>query len=256
MLISKLFLMFIIYAFIGWIVEVINFLIQKKVFINRGFLIGPYCPIYGVGGILLTVLLSRYSDNIIVLFVMSIFLFAILEYFTSFIMEKIFKARWWDYSDKKFNINGRVCLETLVPFGVLGCFAIYILNPAIYFLLDIMPTLLNNIITLLLFIIFVTDLSISFKIINSFKNTAITFFTRDNTEEITKRVKEILFNKSVWTRRLVNAFPQVKTVIQNIRNEFDKTKLQLKNTQKELKKTQKELKKIEKRIKKRDKKLK
>ena len=99
------FILFIIYSFIGWLMEVTNCLWEKHRFINRGFLIGPICPIYGVGSVLLITLLTRYSDNLLRLFLHAIIICSLLEYFTSFIMEKIFHARWWDYSKKKYNLN-------------------------------------------------------------------------------------------------------------------------------------------------------
>ena len=123
------FLLFMIYSVLGWIMEVTCKLIQYKRFINRGFLIGPYCPIYGCGGILITVLLNRYMSDPFVLFVMAILLCGTLEYLTSYFMEKAFKARWWDYSQRKFNINGRICLGTIIPFGILGLFISYVSNP-------------------------------------------------------------------------------------------------------------------------------
>ena len=94
--------------------------ITKGEFINRGFLIGPYCPIYGSGALLLTFLLNRYVNDKLVLFVMSIVVCSILEYVTSYIMEKIFHIRWWDYSNYKLNINGRVCLNNIALFGLAG----------------------------------------------------------------------------------------------------------------------------------------
>ena len=97
------FLLFIIYAFLGWVMEVTAKLIQYKRFINRGFLVGPYCPIYGFGAVLITILLERYLYDPVILFVMAIVTCATLEYLTSWIMEKLFKARWWDYSNRKFN---------------------------------------------------------------------------------------------------------------------------------------------------------
>ena len=100
------FLLFMIYAVAGWIMEVTCKLIQYKRFINRGFLIGPYCPIYGYGALLITFLLGRYKYDALVLFVMAIVVCGTLEYLTSLVMEKMFKARWWDYSQRKFNING------------------------------------------------------------------------------------------------------------------------------------------------------
>ena len=243
---TKLFLLFIIYAFLGWVVEMFYNYYEHKKFVNRGFLIGPYCPIYGVGGLIVTIFLTKYQDSIFVTFGMSIILFALLEYFTSYLMEKLFKARWWDYSDKKFNINGRICLETLIPFGILGCVAIYVINPLIFSLFSLTNVQVLKVISILIFIIFAIDFSISLKIINSFKDTAVKFLKKDNTEEITKKVKEILISKSIWTKRLIESFPKVKAVIGNINIEFIKTKFELKNTKKELKQTKKELKKYKK----------
>ena len=182
------FMMFFIYSVAGWIMECTLGVIQKHKFVNRGFLIGPYCPIYGVGVVGVSLLLSRFANNIIVLFILATVLCGSLEYFTSYIMEKIFKARWWDYSKNKFNINGRVCLETLIPFGILSVFIIKITNP---FILDrikmISPSVLNWVTASLLLIYFI-DVLISFNIILRFKH--LTKKEKDNTEEITKKVRE------------------------------------------------------------------
>lgn len=242
MRLTEMFLLFIIYAFLGWIVEIINNVVVFKKFVNRGFLIGPYCPIYGVGGLIATIFLTKYKESIIVLFVMSMFLFALLEYFTSYLMEKLFKARWWDYTDYRFNINGRICLETLIPFGLLGCFAIYVVNPIIFSIFNMTNIVVLRIIALVIFIIFIIDFTVSLKIINSFKDTAVKFLKKDNTEEITKKVKEILISKSVWTKRLIESFPKAKAVITN-NIDLIRMKFELKQTKKELKQTKKELKK-------------
>ncbi len=239
----ELFLIFIIYAFLGWVVEMSYNNFTQKTFVNRGFLIGPYCPIYGVGGLIATIFLTKYKESIFVTFGMSMILFAVLEYFTSYIMEKLFKARWWDYSEMKYNINGRICLETLIPFGLLGCVVIYITNPLIFSVFSLANVDILRIISSIIFIIFIIDFSISLKIINSFKNTAVRFLKKDNTEEITKKVKEVLISKSIWTKRLMESFPKVKAVISNVNIDFIKTKLELKKTKKELKLAKKELKK-------------
>ena len=239
----ELFLIFIIYAFLGWVVEMSYNNFTQKTFVNRGFLIGPYCPIYGVGGLIATIFLTKYKESIFVTFGMSMILFAVLEYFTSYIMEKLFKARWWDYSEMKYNINGRICLETLIPFGLLGCVVIYITNPLIFSVFSLANVDILRIISSIIFIIFIIDFSISLKIINSFKNTAVKFLKKDNTEEITKKVKEVLISKSIWTKRLMESFPKVKAVISNVNIDFIKTKLELKKTKKELKLAKKDLKK-------------
>lgn len=183
------FMLFIIYAFLGWVMECTLGLIEKRKFVNRGFLIGPYCPIYGVGVVSVTLLLSRFSDNIILLFILSTILCGLLEYFTGYIMEKIFNARWWDYSDSKFNINGRVCLDTLIPFGIICVLVICFVNPWIFNKLSNIPENSLNSIAIVLFLIYLIDMCISFKIILNFKNVAKQ--AKDNTEEISKKVKEV-----------------------------------------------------------------
>lgn len=210
---NRLFLLFMCYSVIGWFIEVIHVFLSDKKLINRGFLIGPYCPIYGLGGVLTAIILTKYKDNVIVLFVMSMFLFAVLEYFTSYLMEKLFKARWWDYSNYRFNLNGRVCLENLILFGLLGCIAVYVTNPCFIWLFSLVSSTTLKTIAIVLFIFFICDLFLSLKIINSFKNTTLCFVKKDNTEELTKKVKEILLSKSVLTKRLIVAFPKFKAVI-------------------------------------------
>lgn len=219
------FLLFIIYSTAGWILEVTCKYIDYKRFINRGFLIGPYCPIYGYGAILITFLLYRYESDPIIMFFMTILICGTLEYVTSWTMEKLFKARWWDYSKRKFNLDGRVCLGTLVPFGIFGLILTYITNP---FLIDCMnkanPNILN-IISVILFFVFITDNIISTIIIIGFRKTTIKIGkeeVQDNTEQITKKVREILSQKSWGYKRLINAFPKLEAIkfkIKEITNE-------------------------------------
>ncbi len=190
--------------------EVIVTCIKKHKFINRGFLIGPYCPIYGYGCLLIILLLEKYTSSPIVLFCMAIVICCILEYLTSYLMEKIFHARWWDYSDKAFNINGRICLETMVPFGILGSFVMYVLNPFILNLISYIPHFWLHIIVVILLVIFVTDNVISFNIINSFKNE-IKKAESDQTEEITKKIRKVLNRRGILYKRLLGAFPNIKT---------------------------------------------
>ena len=137
------FLLFFIYSCIGWIVEVIDQRIEIGKWVNRGFLIGPYCPIYGVGSLLIIFLLDKYRNDILVLFILITLICSILEYVTSYLMEKIFHIRWWDYSNHKYNINGRICLSTMIPFGLGGVLLITYLNPFILSLIDKVP---NNLV--------------------------------------------------------------------------------------------------------------
>lgn len=182
------FMLFIIYAFLGWVMECTLGLIENRKFVNRGFLIGPYCPIYGVGVVSVTLLLSRFADNLILLFILSTILCGLLEYFTGYIMEKIFNARWWDYTNKKFNINGRICLENLIAFGVISILIICFANPWIFDKLYMIPRNILHYLAGGLVIIYLIDTCISFKVILNFKD--VTKQAKDNTEEISKKVKE------------------------------------------------------------------
>lgn len=182
------FMMFMIYSIGGWIMECTLGVIQRHKFVNRGFLIGPYCPIYGVGVVSGTLLLSRFSNNIFLLYFLATIVCGVLEYLTSYFMEKIFKARWWDYTKNKFNINGRVCLETLIPFGIISVIIIRFVNPLVFKGLYSIPQNILNWIVIVLFIIYVIDSIISFNIILRFKN--LSKQEKDNTEEISKKVRE------------------------------------------------------------------
>ena len=221
------FLLFLIYSFLGWCMEVCCSLVERHKFVNRGFLLCPYCPIYGCGAILITLLLNYFIDKPVLLFIMAILLCGILEYITSFFMEKIFHLRWWDYSNKKFNINGRVCLNTIIPFGILGMVIMYLTNPFFLDKLNMLSTTSLNIIFYILLVIYVADIIISLTTIFRIRNTTTRVNKEnkeDNTEEITKKVREILLGKSFVQRRLVNAYPKLQAIKIKVKEKIDKTK--------------------------------
>jgi len=239
-------LLFLFYAIIGWCMEVVVSLVYRHKFINRGFLIGPYCPIYGVGSLLITIFLSRYKEDILVFTVMTLITFTLLEYLTGYLMEKIFHARWWDYSDKKFNLNGRVCLDTMIPFALLGIAVVYIINPVIIKAIVSIPLLARKIISITLAVIFVSDLLVSLKVISEMKH--VRYKNKDNTEEITKKVKKALNEKNFFTKRLVDAFPDFTLLMKKTKERLVKTKNEIKKKQKEIKVMKKRLEKDEKKL--------
>ena len=200
--------LFFMFSFIGWLVEVINSLIVEKKFVNRGFLIGPIVPIYGTGGILMTLFLSKYRQDPVVLFCMAVIICSILEYFTSYFMEKVFHTRWWNYSDKKFNLNGRICLRNLIAFGIMGLIMIIYLVPLFIDILEKIDPMVLKVVVSILVVIYLVDFVISTRIIYNIKGTNV--ILRDSTEEISKKVKEILMNKSMFTRRIAKAFPDFR----------------------------------------------
>ncbi len=214
--IKIIFILFIFYSMIGWIIEVLDQFYRKKRFINRGFLIGPYCPVHGIGALLMVLLLSGITDSYIILFFSASLICTILEYITSFLLEKIFKARWWDYSCYKFNLNGRVCLQNSIFFGIAGVFIVKIANPfVVKFIMQNVSNL--NVICLVLGIVFTLDLFISFNVIVKFKNIT-NILTKDSTEEISNRVKKTLAKKSILFKRLINAFPNLKNGAKKIKD--------------------------------------
>lgn len=140
-------------------------------------------------------------------------------------MEKIYKARWWDYSQKKFNINGRVCLGTIVPFGLLGLLIMYVLNPLFLGAIEKLSDMWINILFWTLLGIYICDNIISGIVIRSVKATEKGFGRNlDNTEEITEKVKEILQQKSILHRRLINAYPKIQAVKFKIKEKKEKIK--------------------------------
>lgn len=221
-LICRYFLYFIIYSFIGWSMEVICKLFEQKKFINRGFLIGPICPIYGYGVLLIIILIGRETKDILAVFLKAILVCSVLEYFTSYFMEKLFKARWWDYSKRKYNINGRICLETMIPFGVLGCLVVYIIHPLIVNLVNILNPTLIIILSIILFIIYLVDNIISFNVMNKIK-LEIKRQKLDSTEIIRKKVLEWIDSNSALYKHIKNAYPKFK-IYNNIKNKNSESK--------------------------------
>lgn len=149
---------FILYAFIGWCVEVAYAAVNKGIFVNRGFLNGPYCPIYGIGVAIVVSLLWKIRDNLIYLYLGSVVLTTLLEYLTGLILEKIFNDKWWDYSDVPFNIGGYVCLKFSIIWG-LGCTLIVKeVHPMVYKLIKLVPENFGLIFIVIFSLLFLIDI--------------------------------------------------------------------------------------------------
>jgi len=222
------FIMFIIYSFVGWIIDICDVYYKYKKIVNRGFFIGPYCPIYGVGVLLMIFLLKDYTNNFLVLFILATVLCMTLEYLTSYVMEKWFNARWWDYSDRKFNLNGRICLETTIPFGLAAMLVMYIVNPFLTGLLDKVPNNIVIIIAIILIIVFLIDAIISFSVITKINDIDWSRF-KDDTEEVNKRVLEYLKGTSPQMKRLIESFPDMKIRVKKLKENFDNKRKKISN---------------------------
>lgn len=157
---SHLFLWFLFYSFAGWVYETILVSVRERRFVNRGFLNGPLCPIYGTGAVMAIVLL-RQIDNAAVLFLVSALGASVLEYVTSWGMEKLFHARWWDYSHFRFNINGRVCLLGAVVFGIAGVAIVKLVHPWVASATDMLPLPVVHWLTFVCFVLVVIDCAVT-----------------------------------------------------------------------------------------------
>lgn len=212
---TYIFILFILYSFLGYICEMIYVAYLNKKIVNRGFLCGPYLPIYGLGTIFILYALLRYKSDPVVIFVFGVIICSALEYFTSFILEKIFHNMWWDYYDQKYNLNGRICLFNSLLFGIGALAIIYFIQPFMdKFLMLFSPTFLN-IFALISLIIFIIDVVYSTIIAFNLRNRLIIVEQLKN-EKLSKipqifekLLKERVSGYKIYPTRLLKAFPKL-----------------------------------------------
>lgn len=130
---------FFVYAFLGWCTEVSFAALTSGRFVNRGFLNGPVCPIYGVGVVIVLFFLDPLRKNTLLLFAGSVLLTSLLEWLTGFVLEKIFHQRWWDYSNEPFNLGGYICLRFSIAWGLACLIVVDIIHPSILWLIHLIP---------------------------------------------------------------------------------------------------------------------
>lgn len=152
---------FLLYSIFGWILESITKTVAQKKFVNSGFLFGPFCPIYGVGAIIMILLLDSYQGNYITTFLICFFLFSVWEYFVGWLLEKLFHTKYWDYSYYRFHIQGRVCLVNSLTWGFLGVAFIELIHPIVMYGVSQVPVSIINWCTILVSIYMIVDLCIT-----------------------------------------------------------------------------------------------
>lgn len=156
--IIQYFLLFMLYAHLGWWLEVIIFYFQTHTFVNRGFLMGPYCSIYGFGCLFITILFGKYRDKPVKLFFLSAIWCSVIEYVVGYAMEIIFGGRWWQYTDANIlNINGRVWIVTTILFGVLATILITKIEPLLFKFIEKIPKKFINTVALTIAVIYILD---------------------------------------------------------------------------------------------------
>lgn len=218
------FLIVLIYSFLGYLIEVLFCSYLQKKLVNRGFLFGPLCPIYGIGSLILYLLLSRFSNNYLIVFLLGMIITSILEYFTSYIFELIFHNKWWDYSDHKFNINGRVSLGNSLFFGTGAVIVIFSFEKIEYYLNTFIPSQVLNIVAIILFILTIIDFVISCVIAYNLRTRLIV--AEELKHEKIKMIPSLLERKyknqikriKFKADRLIKSYP---TFAKNLRKELN-----------------------------------
>ena len=159
--IIKIIFYFFLYSFLGWAMESIYLSFGQRKWVNTGFLYGPFCPIYGFGAVVLYVLLIKLQGKPLIIFLVVFVVLSIWEYFVGFLLEKLFKTKYWDYSNNRFNINGRVCLLNSIYWGFLSIFFIEIWNPIIEMQVAKVPDSIILYLDIILLAYFVIDIVFS-----------------------------------------------------------------------------------------------
>ena len=204
-------LLFFAYALLGWCIEVTLKYFQFHRFINRGFLTGPWLPIYGSGAVLITLAvdgLAPLESSVGTTFALSFVLCGTVEYLTSFVMEKRFHARWWDYSQKPMNLHGRVWIGNLILFGLGGVLIAKVLNPVFLGVFGMLTLSGREILSAGLGGLFLADCVMSHFVLKLVK-TGVESSEADSTEEISREVRLLLHDRSVFHRRFADAYPEV-----------------------------------------------
>jgi len=242
-----LFLVFTVYSFLGWLCESIFCSIPAGKFINRGFLNGPFCPIYGVGGVFVVFILTPFQHNLFVLYFAGVVLTSVLEYVTGLALELIFHTKYWDYSDHKINFQGRVCLVNSLLFGVMCVVGMWFIHPALMRALGMIPASVIPVLSIGFMLYFTCDTVISVhtvlqlngkldelqNILDEIKQKAAAAKTEtiesiqaafdslldDDTLSYLKTLYEkfdnMLEESKVSQRRVIKAFPTMKSIQNN-----------------------------------------
>lgn len=163
--VCNIFLQFLAYSFLGWTCETIYCSIGQRKFVNRGFLNGPLCPVYGFGAMAVLVFLRPIQNNIPMLFLCGMLVTSVIEYITGYLLEKLFATKWWDYSTYRFNIHGRVCLRNSLMFGALSVVAARVVDPVVRGAIYSLPFWASVSMSAVLLVILLVDLVLTVRTI-------------------------------------------------------------------------------------------
>lgn len=230
-------LCFFVYGCLGWCTEVVFAAVRQRKFVNRGFLNGPICPIYGIGVVSVVVILEPLMDNTVLLYLGAVILVTALEWITGFLLEKLFHHKWWDYSNMPMNLNGYVCVLFSFIWGIACVVIVRDIHPAIYHMLTLPPRWVRILVSILLLLLLAVDLYVSVNGILKLnqrlkKMKTLAEWKEEGTAELKAKYQELLENQSRIEKRVLGAFPKMKPNINEKQFEELKEFLQKKKEQK------------------------
>ena len=205
---------FIVYSFLGWIWESCYVSVKNKRWVNRGFVNGPFVTIYGVGAVAVYVILRPLTGRILELYFAGVAVATVLEYITGVLMEAIFHANWWDYSDKKFNFQGKICLGSSIAWGFFTLILFYILQPLVSAFVDWIPRSTGTILIYVWLVYYVVDFSFS---------AAAAFDLRSKLQKLESVLDE--FEESFQNSKLYEAVEEFREKAEIYRPEFTENKI-------------------------------
>lgn len=217
---------FILYSFLGWVMESIFRSICERKVINTGFLKGPFCPIYGIGATIMFLFLEGFENRPIILFFIAIIILTAWEYVVGVFLEKVFHTKYWDYSNHKINFQGRICLTNSFFWGILGVLFVKYIHPFVQEIIAKIDTGLLNYVLAILFIVFVTDTIVSIIHVKSIKSTL------ENIEKINKEIKEKLkeiraLKKEKEKEEKLMATQNIQQMVEKLKKKRNRITLQL-----------------------------
>ena len=237
-LLCRLIVLFFVFSFLGWVMEVTLKYIQYHRFINRGFLIGPYCPIYGAGVVMVTVLVGGLvgirGGTPGEIFLAGFFICGALEYFISWYMEKVFHARWWDYSRKPMNLNGRIWIGNLMLFGLASVVIVLWIDPLFFRMIEKWSPFWLHFTAIGIAALLVTDYVISHLLMDIVRRE-IDAQEGDSTEEISRCIHELLRDRNLFLRRIHQAYPELQARPRAVMERLDKARKEFRDANRRVK---------------------
>jgi uncharacterized membrane protein len=215
MLVYKFICWIFLYSVIGWIYESILFSAVEKRWVNRGFLNGPYCPVYGFGA-MISILVLDPDKNILILFYLGAVTACSLEYFTSWLLESLFHARWWDYSAHRYHLNGRISLRGALVFGAFSVLLIRLVQPEAARLTEALPDTAIMAAALAILLVVAADCAVTVVHVQGFNKKLRLAEVRLQIIELRHQlaeIKSIIIKLNLQERRILRAFPKLKSIL-------------------------------------------